>query len=47
MVWMVDVLKRINNHPTTNVQELLPHKWKKMHDEVSLQKQEKRVPEMA
>jgi len=44
---MADVLKRINNRPTANIQELLPHKWEKMHDEVSLQKQEKPVHEMA
>lgn len=33
MVWMVDVLKTINNHPSEKVQELLPHQWKKMKEE--------------
>ena len=47
MVWMVDVLKRINNHPSAKIQDLLPHQWKKMQDEASLEKQEKSIQEIA
>lgn len=32
MVWMVDVLKKINNYPSAQIQELLPHKWKKINE---------------
>lgn len=34
MVWLVDVLKKINNHPSAQIQELLPHKWKKINEEL-------------
>jgi len=27
MVWMVDVLKKINKHPMEKIQDLLPHRW--------------------
>jgi len=30
MIWMVDVLKRINTYPPAQLQELLPHRWKEM-----------------
>ena len=30
MIWMVDVLKKINNHPATEIQDLLPHRWKEL-----------------
>jgi len=32
MVWMVDVLKKINKQPTAQIQDLLPHRWKKMQE---------------
>lgn len=32
MVWMVDVLKKINKQPTDQIQDLLPHRWKKMQE---------------
>lgn len=40
MTWMVDVLKRINNHPSEQIQELLPHRWKKLQEEALTLKQE-------
>jgi len=32
IVWMVDVLKKINKQPAGQIQELLPHRWKKMQE---------------
>ena len=32
MIWMVDVLKRINTHPSAQIQELLPQRWKEMQE---------------
>ena len=32
MVWMVDVLKKINKHPGAEIQDLLPHRWKKLQE---------------
>jgi len=32
MVWMVDVLKKINKHPVEKIQNLLPHRWKKLQE---------------
>jgi len=32
MVWMVDVLKKINKHPVEKIQDLLPHRWKKLQE---------------
>jgi len=32
MVWMVDVLKKINKQPTDQIQDLLPHRWKKLQE---------------
>ena len=40
MVWIVDVLKKINNHPPAQIQELLPHKWKKINEELLESKKE-------
>ena len=27
MVWLTDVLNRINSHPINQIQDLLPHQW--------------------
>ena len=32
MVWMVDVLKKINKHPAAKMQDLLPHRWKQLQE---------------
>jgi hypothetical protein len=32
MIWMVDVLKKINNHPAAEIQDLLPHRWKQLQE---------------
>ena len=32
MVWMVDVLKKINKQPEEQIQNLLPHRWKKLQE---------------
>jgi len=32
MVWMVDVLKKINKKPADQIQDLLPHRWKKLQE---------------
>lgn len=32
MVWMVDVLKKINNQHTDQIQDLLPHRWKELQE---------------
>lgn len=32
MVWMVDVLKKINKQRTDQIQDLLPHRWKKLQE---------------
>lgn len=28
MIWMVDVLRKINKHPEAEIKDLLPHRWK-------------------
>lgn len=30
MIWMVDILKKINHHPLAEIQDLLPHRWKEL-----------------
>jgi len=32
MVWMVDVLKKINNNHADQIQDLLPHRWKELQE---------------
>nr|WP_257722244.1 transposase domain-containing protein [Pedobacter cryoconitis] len=32
MVWMIDVLKKINKQPADQTQDLLPHRWKKLQE---------------
>lgn len=32
MVWMVDVLRKINKHPEAKIQDLLPHRWKNLQE---------------
>jgi transposase len=32
MVWMVDVLKKINNQHADQIQDLLPHRWKELQE---------------
>jgi transposase len=34
MIWMVDVLKKINNHPPQLMLEMLPHRWKIINEEL-------------
>jgi transposase len=29
--WLLDVMKRIENHPKDQLADLLPHKWKKLN----------------
>jgi transposase len=31
LAWLVDVLRRINDHPASRLAELLPWKWKARH----------------
>ena len=30
MVWMIDVLKKINKQPAAQIQDLLPHRWQQL-----------------
>jgi hypothetical protein len=32
MIWMVDVLRKISNHPDAEIPELLPHRWKQLQE---------------
>ncbi|WP_394332035.1 transposase domain-containing protein [Pedobacter hartonius] len=30
MIWMVDILKKINHQPAAEIQDFLSHRWKEL-----------------
>lgn len=35
-IWLRDILQRINNHPINRIEELLPHNWKPLAQEIKM-----------